>query len=343
MRDVTRRDMLKLVAGLAAGGVGSSVLGCRAGERPSPGSGSGSVRAGTGRPVVVVARDPKVATDWDVDEARLRALLDRAMCALGDTPDAREVWRFFFDPKDVVGLKVNALAGIPGSTHSELAIAAADALTSAGVDEKNVLIWDRTGTDLKRAGYVLNGVGGGYRCFGTDARGIGYESEHAFFGKVGSRLSRILSSLCTGQINVPAMKDHGLAGISGALKNTFGAIHNPNKYHANHCDPWVADVNALAVVRAKSRLVICDALYPQCHGGPGFKERWAWNFGGLVLGTDPVAVDRVLNSIIEARREELGLKTLEEEGRPPLWLETAADEHHRLGVSSLEKVERMDV
>ncbi len=343
MRILTRRDMLKVAAGLAAGGAISSAFGCEAEEETVPGTRIRPARADVRRPVVVVARDAKVATGWEVDGTRLRALLARAMRALGDVSDPRETWRAFFDPRDVVGLKVNALAGIPGSTHSELAFAVADALTSAGVDEKNVLIWDRTGTDLKRAGYTLNGAGSGYRCFGTDARGVGYESEHVFFGKVGSRLSRILSALSTAQVNLPAMKDHGLAGMSGALKNYFGAIHNPNKYHANNCDPWVADVNALAAIRGKSRLVVCDGLYAQCHGGPGFKERWAWNFGGLVVGTDPVAVDRVLGAIIEARREDLGLKTLEKEGRSPTWLETAADDQHRLGVSSLEEVERMDV
>jgi uncharacterized protein (DUF362 family) len=139
------------------------------------------------------------------------------------------------------------------------------------------------------------------------------------------------------------IKDHGLAGISGALKSYYGAIHNPNKYHADHCDPWVADVNMLPAIRKASRLVISDGLYAQCHGGPGFKERWAWNFDGLLVGTDPVAVDRVHMSIIDSRRAELGLKTLEEDGRAPRWLERAADPEHRLGVFNLQEIERIDV
>jgi uncharacterized protein (DUF362 family) len=339
---MNRRHFLKTTLGIAAGAVASSALGCGA-EEPQPERAPDPPRVSPERPVVVVARDRGVAEGWEVDEKRLRALLDRAVMALGRVSDPREVWRDFYGPRDIVGLKVNALAGVPAVTHPELALGVADALHGIGIDRKNIIIWDRTGTDLKRGGYLLNGAGADYRCFGTDASGVGYEQDHAFFGKVGSRLSRILSSLTTAQVNMPVLKDHGLAGISGALKNYYGAIHNPNKYHDNNCDPWVADVNALGAVRRKSRLVVCDAVYGLCHGGPGYKQQWAWNFNGILLGTDPVAVDRIELAIIEERRAQMGLKPLEDEGRDPVWLARASDADHRLGVSRLEEIERIDV
>ena len=42
------------------------------------------------------------------------------------------------------------------------------------------------------------------------------------------------------------VKDHDLAGVSAGLKNWYGVIHNPNKYHDSCCDPYVADVVAAA-------------------------------------------------------------------------------------------------
>ncbi|MCK4546391.1 MAG: DUF362 domain-containing protein [Candidatus Eisenbacteria sp.] len=349
-KPVNRRDFLKNTLGLAAAATAFCASGCASGcaaeearsnleTGPEPKASKRNLK----HPVVVVARDPGVANGWEVDEDRLRALLSRAMRALRGSTDAREVWRSLYAPRDRVGLKVNALAGIPAVTHPELAFAVADSLRGIGIERKNIILWDRTGTDLRRGGYTLNEAGSDYRCFGTDARGVGYESDHVFCGKVGSRLSRVLTALTTAQVNMPILKDHGLAGVSGALKNWYGAIHNPNKYHGNNCDPWVADVHALPEVRGKSRLVICDALYGLCHGGPGFKKRWAWNFGGILVGTDPVAVDRIEWAIIEERRAEVGLKPLIEEGRPPKWLDTASDSDHNLGVCNLQEIERIDV
>jgi len=342
MDRLTRRGFLQAALGMAGGGAVSGALGCEGAEaldRPTASWRARHLR----RPVVVVARDPGVSEGWQVDEARLRDLLERAVRALGGVSDGREVWRALYGPEDRVGLKINGLAGIPASTHPEVAYAVADALRSVGLDEERILIWDRTGADLKRAGFDVKGGSRGYACLGTDARGVGYETNHMFYGSVGSRLSRVLTRLTTAQVNLPVLKDHGLAGLSGALKNYYGAIHNPNKYHDNNCDPWVADVNVLPPVREQSHLVVCDALHALCNGGPGFKARWAWDFNGLLVGTDPVAVDRVAWSIIEARRAEMGLKTLEEEGRPPRWLSTASDEDHELGASVLEEIERIDV
>lgn len=45
-----------------------------------------------------------------------------------------------------------------------------------------------------------------------------------------------------------------LQRMSIALKNMYGAIHNPNKYHRNGCDPFAADLNILPDIRATSPL-----------------------------------------------------------------------------------------
>jgi uncharacterized protein (DUF362 family) len=73
---------------------------------------------------------------------------------------------------------------------------------------------------------------------------------------------------------------------------------------------------------------VVDGLVAQCHGGPAHSPRWAWPWGGLLVSRDPVALDRVVQEVVEERRRELGLPSLAAEGREPRWLATAA----RLGL-----------
>src|SRR5208283_4390145 len=77
------------------------------------------------------------------------------------------------------------------------------------------------------------------------------------------------------------------------LKNLFGAIHNPNKYHLNVGDPYVADVNMLPPIRQKVRLHICDATTAQYEGGPSYMPQWTWPCNSLLVSRDPVALDFV--------------------------------------------------
>jgi uncharacterized protein (DUF362 family) len=134
-------------------------------------------------------------------------------------------------------------------------------------------------------------------------------------------------------ISVPVLKDHDGAGVSMALKNMYGVIHNPNKYHPNGCDPYVADVNMLPEIRAKLRLTVCDAMTACYEGGPAFKPQFSWQPNALIVSQDPVALDFSGWQIIERKRAAMGLKTLESAGRAPRYIATAADADHRLGTN----------
>jgi uncharacterized protein (DUF362 family) len=135
------------------------------------------------------------------------------------------------------------------------------------------------------------------------------------------------------------LKDHDLCGVSLSLKNFYGAIHNPNKYHDHGCDPYIADVNAHPYIKDKLRLVICDGLIGQCNGGPGYKPQWAWPYSGLLLSRDPVAIDRTGCHIIEEQRKATGLQSLAAAGRPAKHIQTAAQ--RGLGISDMNKINRI--
>jgi uncharacterized protein (DUF362 family) len=318
-----RRDFLRRCAAgasltLLPASATSSAAAC-----PSP-----SAAAYPASPVVAARSDRLKIVGGTADAAELRRLLDAALIRLTGAAKAPEAWRSLFKPNDVVALKLNCLArGI--ATRPEVTAAIVEGLKSAGIPARNIIIWERTNRELEAAGYKLaaNSLGGGLggaRCFGTDAlNGGGYEPEPEIVGDVGGCFSQVLTRMATAVISVPVLKDHDLAGVSGSMKNNYGVIHNPNRYHDNNCDPYVAQINSIGYLTSKQRLVVCDAVTAQCNAGPAFKPDWAWGWGGLIVSRDPVAADSFGAGVIEDRRREQGLPTLTEAGRPPRWLETA--------------------
>ncbi len=268
--------------------------------------------------------------------AHVGKLLDSAMENLLKLNHLSKAWQQLFSKNDVVGIKVNCLAGRGLSTNYELVQAIIQGLRSAGVVEKNIIIWDRANRDLEKAGYKIQANRNRLKCYGNDQ--VGYSRKLYEFGEVGSSLSNILVRQCTAIINVPILKDHGICGITNAMKNFFGAIHNPNKYHDNLGDPFIADVNMLSEIRNKIRLTITDALTAQYEGGPPFMPQWTWQYNGLLAGFDQVALDTVAWDIIEKKRKENGLPSLKQANREPTYIATAADKNHQLGCNDLSKI-----
>ncbi len=317
---------------------------CLAGAALAVGSRGGRaalrLAAPDGKSRVVISRDPQLRKAGPgVDSDRLLKLLDRAVQAFYDRDNASEAWRLVARPGEVVGLKVNCLAGKGISTSVPLVEAIAERLQQAGIRE--IVIWDRLNSDLESARFRINEKGPGVRCFGNDT--LGYEDELATFGSVGSLLSRTLTQQCSAVINLPVLKDHGIAGVTMALKNAFGAIHNPNKYHLSVGDPYVADVNMLPQIRQKMRLHICDATTAQYDGGPSYMPQWAWPYNGLLVARDPVALDYTGWQIIERKRAEKGIKSLKEMKREPTYIATAADANHRLGTNDSQRIGLVEV
>jgi len=245
-----------------------------------------------------------------------------------------------FRPDDRLGIKVNTIGGKALSTRPDIALPLASWLSRNGLQDKNLFIWDRTTRELRDAGYTTSAERSGIKVFGTDTEGIGYESGLISHLNIGSLFSKIQTEFATASISLAILKDHGLAGVTAGMKNYFGAIHNPNKYHDFHCNPFVAEVFDAHPVKSKHKISIIDALVVQYHKGPSYHARWAAKYGGLIFSLDPVAADSVGWSIIERLRADSGLPTLKEEGREPAYLATAEKMGlGRAGLGSIETVE----
>lgn len=275
------------------------------------------------KPRVVIVRAKGLFFPSRPEPKRLQAMITKGLTLLTSEKEIKQALDKIFSPSDRIGIKINTIAGPRLSTLPELALSLTSVLNLGGMPEKNMIIWDRTNRELREAGYPLQTARDKLKIFGTDSSGAGYEQEPYSFRNIGSLFSTILTNFVTASISLAILKDHGLAGITAGMKNYYGAVHNPNKYHDNHCDPFVAELLACPPIRSKHRLSILDALVVQFHKGPSFHARWAAQYEALVFGLDPVATDAVGWSIIEKLRKEKGLPSLKEEGRPPSYLETA--------------------
>jgi uncharacterized protein (DUF362 family) len=327
-----RREFLKkCLAGAAALGAGG---------------GAELLAAEPGAPLaksrVVVARDPMLrGTGATVDSRRMESLLDRAMQALFDRDHPIEAWKKLVRPGEMVGLKVNTLGGRGVSSNLQLVEAICERLQEAGINAGDIVVWDRDSEEMEHGGFHLSMGGNRVQYFGTDR--VDYEEDLVAYGSVGSRLSKILTQRTNVLINVPVLKDHDGAGVTIALKNMYGVIHNPNKYHPNGCDPYIADLNMLPEIRTRMRLTICDATTAMYDGGPGYKPEHSWKCNALLVSQDPVALDHTGWQMIERKRAEMGLKTLKGEDRAPNYIATAADVQHRLGTNDPRRIATVEV
>ncbi len=274
---------------------------------------------------------------WHIDQKVVGEMLNTALENLFPGKSAAEVWRSLFSPGDVVAVKLNCLAGKGLSPHPELVDKIVQGLKSAGIPDNHILLFDRLDQDLKRAGFKIRKRPPGVLCAGNDS--FGYSPDLLVFRSIGSLVSRVLTDYATAIVNVPVLKDHGIVGFSGGLKNFFGVIHNPNKYHLNVGDPYVPDLCAHPLIKNKLRLTIFDAINAQYEGGPPYIPQFAWHFNGLLVATDPVAADFVGWQIVEEKRHEMGLPSLKQVHRDPRYILTAADSDHRLGVADPSRIQ----
>ena len=270
---------------------------------------------------VVEAMSEKV---WDGDvlnEDVVSEMIDQAMMKLTGLDSAKEAWKDFVLPNDIVGIKINPLAGKRLSTHRIIVDKIIDGLYGAGVLKNQIIVWDRFEKHLIDAGYEINQSDEDVRVFATDSPNVGYDDEVYYetekdvevrreSGNTRSRYTKIVSQEVTVIINVPVMKHHGITGVSACLKNlAFGSVDNTLRFHSNplNCDPAISDIFAHAVIKDKLVLNIVDGLLAAFDGGPTYDPDGTWKYGGIFVSSDPVALDQFVLDTINEKRQEVNL------------------------------------
>jgi len=166
---------------------------------------------------------------------------------------------------------------------------------------------------------------------------VGVEKDDISIDDRGVRKNPVFLK-ATSLINVRPLRTHYLSGVSGCMKNYIMFARSQSAYHPNSC----ADLGTLFFlpqVNGKTRLNILCALTPQFHGrGPHhFSRRYVWNYKGIFVSQDPVAVDALgLRLLMAKRREKLG----KDREIPPVPRHIeVADVKHGLGISDINRIE----
>jgi uncharacterized protein (DUF362 family) len=137
-----------------------------------------------------------------------------------------------------------------------------------------------------------------------------------------SHMSLVVSRMINKIITIPCLKDHGAAGITGALKDlSHGMNNNVARSHLaglyrfggersgpNQCNTFIPTAASQRLTRQKATLHILDGLIGVYQGGPGMANRtWStWPCRSLFFATDPVALDLVSWEVIDAKRVREG-------------------------------------
>jgi uncharacterized protein (DUF362 family) len=278
--------------------------------------------AATGTSRVIVAHDPAVIDEsWTISRARLEKMVDESLIALTGASSAEKAWAALFSSDERVGLKPNGLGGMELATAVELTGICIDRLTSIGLKAENLVVWEQDPTKLLNCGFEQNASGSGVRKTALNGNFSDPVQQGAFTG----RLSRIVTDEVDAILCLPIMKDHTIAGVTLALKNHYGSCDRPWDLHGGGCNPACADLNAVPAIKGKTRLVITDATRALYDGGPSANPANTVRHGRILVAKDPVAHDHVGWAMIEDLRKENGLRTLEEAGRPPRYIQSAAE------------------
>ena len=272
--------------------------------------------------VVSVKSDKSVDTSTGrADEAVVREMMAQGMRTLTGASTTADAWRRFFEPSDVVGIKVNC-GGYPHCISAyEIVAEVVRQLTGVGVPVTQIYVYERFQNQMDECNYAPH-LPAGVQIVAAEAanRNVdnsGYDPatylEADLFGEEDTRsnIMRLVSRRLTKIINIPNMKDHGATGVTGCLKNVaYGSFSNVARTHSrgkSHTYSVVGTLAAMEPLRSRTVLQIMDGLRGVWHGGPFARTtRYVFYPRQIMFATDPVAVDRLLLDIIDNERHAHG-------------------------------------
>ncbi|MBI5475225.1 MAG: DUF362 domain-containing protein [Ignavibacteriales bacterium] len=298
-------------------------------------------------------------------------MIKSGMLQLTGEKDISDAWRSFVSPKDIIGLKVNPVAGITLTTSLEITRAVIQQLEAAGVPKKNIVIWDRREFEMHEVGFNETNFPG-IKVIGTekkDDKGSFVDKDGKLYGEEmidknwyywadveqkydaetmpyminegkHSYFSKIVTQQVDKIINIPILKNAG-SSVTLCLKNlAYGSISNTGRLHKQLWAETSAEVCAFPPIRDKVVLNIVDGIKGCYNGGPGADEQYFFNYKTVLVGTDPVAVDRIGYEIILKKRIEEKIQK-EESLKGRIFLDLA--QNLQLGVADLNKIDLQQI
>ena len=275
---VTRREFLQMLA------AGAATAGVVAMGWPTAAAAQGAAARSR---VVVVTHPEVLIREYRVNPPIIREMLDRALLELTGAQTEKDAWRSFARDTDLLAVKHNSIGAPTLHSHTEINDALVQQMEAqAGLLAERIVVCDRHLPEP-------------YSDFS--------DPFTLASNRLQTRLRRLYTDHATGIVNVSVLKAHYGEGISAALKNHLGSVNNPAQYHGwepGRMPRNLPELNALEPIRTKTRLCIVDAIRPLYAGGPADNPNYRWDYRGLIVGTDPVAVTAVGIRILEAKRAE---------------------------------------
>jgi hypothetical protein len=337
MSDISRRDFLKIV--------GAGALGLAVPRGLSQLFGRPADVFGRDAPSTVVqCFDDTSVSGSTIRSAVVQVMMDESVKALTALSDVGEAWKSLFPGitlTSIIGIKVNCINSAL-ATHPAFVTCICSGLArmnfgGTNFPRNNIIIWDRTNSELTGAGYTLytgsdpNTV----RCYGTDQSGVGYDNGSPLnVNGVTSYPSRILSQTINYMVNAAVLRTHGTATVTLGMKNNYGSVNNPGSLHNNYCDPYLPSLNQQIrdVLGNKQKVFIVDGLFALYSGGPGGSPNCVPR--SLIMSKDVVAGDYAGQSLINAERARRSLAPVN-----ATHITTAAQPPYSLGTTEVSLVE----
>ncbi len=250
--------------------------------------------------VILTRRENATSGYTTINQRVVQEMFDESLKALTGKQSTSEAWESILPninpSKETISLKLNCASRfVP--THAAVTFAITNSLVKFGIPENNIILWDLTDDNVRRAGYKINDGKTGIRCFGNDHPGIGYDEKIIKTPSgIETKISRILTNHTDYLINVPVLKNHIRSGVTLCLKNHFGSIINPKDFHQN-ISHTIPQLNLIPEIKNKTILNVADALYCVARRGPSGPPTFIYN--GLMMGFDPVALDYQAKVILE--------------------------------------------
>ena len=257
----------------------------------------------------------------------IKATLDNGMKELTGATDAVEAWKHFFEPGDVVGIKVVPNGQPEAHSSFEIVLEVIEKLKAAGVKTSDIFVYDRYRGEFMDAGYhkiLPDGIRWGGldpdanqftarfsrlpqrpdRGFDHDAFVwmdlVPYGDDPKDDRKYRSHLGKLVTKT--------RQQDRGHPGPEGPrLGRRDRRLEEHEPRHGQQRGPLAQQLvhqrlqpvhpadGHHPIIRQKFVLQIMDGIRGVYQGGPFSREngKWTWENNAILFATDPVALDHV--------------------------------------------------
>ena len=288
---------------------------------------------------VVAIHHPAAIINDEYQPETVSRMIERGLTELTHAGNLVESLREFFEPGDVVGIKVNGVGRPYVISDASVVRTLISGLNGVGIPNRDVVLYERTKASFDGAGFAqwvpegvrwMNGSET-YHNIQLDMEGYDrdvymemplvhpeYREEYRVDDPHIRRsyVCKWLSQRVNKVINLCVLKHHQSAGVTLALKNmSHGFVNNVNRSHAsttaNACGIFIPAVVDLPIIREKVMLHILDGVKGAYHGGPGGKVgKYTWAHNTMYFATDPVALDKTGWRVIDEKRAEVGVPSI---------------------------------